>query len=62
MRCCKCSIKIKLYLNIMTCKCGNRYCNKCKISHKCEYNYIGENKKRLKEKLTKVEGKKLDKI
>lgn len=64
MLCFKCSIKLKPYLVYMTisCKCGNVYCNQCKLSHDCSYDYFGENQKRLREKLTKIEGKKMDKI
>lgn len=48
-------------LNIINyiCKCGNRYCKRCRFpeNHSCEFNY--KDKTELNKKLIKVEAKKI---
>lgn len=43
------------------CRCGNKYCSKCKFpeTHNCTFDYIKDGKEELTKKLIKVENDKI---
>lgn len=61
-KCKKCKNISSLMLFI--CKCNNKYCLSCLLpeKHNCSFDYVKENKDKLKNSLEKVENKKIVKI
>lgn len=54
----------KLGLIVFDCKCGNKYCSKCRQAeiHNCSYDYIKEGRDILEKENPKLSAKKIDKI
>lgn len=59
MICFICKKKLNLIQIIRKCKCEKLFCYQCLKNHSCDFNYRVENQKYLKQKLYKVENKKL---
>ena len=62
-KCKFCKKKLTLVQSSIKCRCGNSYCRNClhPENHNCSYNYKND-KKKLEEKLVKVDHCKVIKI
>lgn len=51
-------------LMLFDCKCKNKYCLSCLLpeTHNCSFDYVNENKDKLKNSLEKVENLKIIKL
>ena len=61
-RCYNCKKKYGLFP--YDCKCGHKYCSKCRYTteHKCTYDHFKEHTKKLKQEMPIIESSKLIKI
>jgi hypothetical protein len=64
MKCAFCDRKLKLVEELITCKCGLKFCRLHRFfdNHKCTFNSIKSNYERLVEENPKVIAQKINKI